>query len=326
MSDDTNKDRKKIITSALMTKSQEAEVMKQMEEIEKAQAEAQAEAQSDPNFTPSAALRPKVAPWTKSEPLTKIHSILGHIAQGDTYRNELDLVYDRLKGDAEAPEYVPTESDEDSAAFEPITGRNTDPFSTDNFMFGESSGSVSVSVESNTQNTNLEQRDGQGDQSTVKITTQQSPTQEPTTQILGGVNISEFEQLHQTAKSSGMLTQDDVDAYLAQSEPNLSDDELSRLSGFDEPGSIEGKPTDLGSDPFATPTELPKRQRGLSAHQTPFFTQSDTFSEASFGMSSGSIQTVSEHDESSAETSKSPSSSESSADLALGESEDTIID
>jgi hypothetical protein len=248
---------------------------------------------------------------------------LGHIAQGDTYRNELDLVYDRLKGDAEAPEYVPTESDEDSAAFEPITGRNTDPFSTGNFMFGESSGSVSV--ETNTQNTNMEQSGGQGHQSTNEISTQQSSTQEPTTQILGGVNISEFDQLHQTAKSSGMLTQDDVDAYLAQSEPNLSDDELNRLSGFDEQDSIEGKATDLG-DPFATPAELPKRQRGLSAHQTPFFTQSDTFSEASFGMSSGSIQTDSDQDDSSGETSKLPSSSESSADLALGESEDTIID
>jgi hypothetical protein len=242
MSDDKKKDRKKIITSALMTKSQEAEVMKQMEEIEKAQAEAQAELLADPNSTPSAALRPKVAPWTKSEPLTKIHSILGHIAQGDTYRNELDLVYDRLKGDAEAPEYVPTESDEDSAAFEPITGRNTDPFSTDNFMFGESSGSVSV--ESNTQNTNMQQSGEQDQRSEDVLALQQSSSQEPTTQILGGVNISEFDQLHQTAKSSGMLTQDDVDAYLAQSEPDLSDDDLNRLSGFDEQDANEGKLTD----------------------------------------------------------------------------------
>ena len=65
----------------------------------------------------------------KGELLPEIHSVIGHMAQGDTYKNSLSLIYDRLSGDAEAPEYiVPTEDTPDkaqeieveSSAFEPF--------------------------------------------------------------------------------------------------------------------------------------------------------------------------------------------------------------
>ena len=306
MSDENPKKRKKITTSALMTKRQEAEVIKQMEEIEKAQAEAQAEIMADPNASPSAALRPKVAPWTKSEPLTKIHSILGHIAQGDIYRNDLELVYDRLKGDAEAPEFIPSEKDKQAEdAFEPIVGRGDDPsWTSDQFAFGESSGSVSF--ESN-----------------------QSPVQEAQAddKILGGFDINEFDQLHQSVKSSGTLNQNDVDSFLAESDPMLSDQDLERLSGVDEASTgDELEIVENQIDPFATPADLPQRQRGLSQNQDPFFTQNDTFAEMSFDMDDEADNThgsEQEHDNSDAFA---ESKSLSPDDLALGEAEDTIVD
>ena len=311
MSDENQKKRKKITTSALMTKRQEAEVIQQMEEIEKAQAEAQAEIAADPNAKSSAALRPKVAPWTKSEPLTKIHSILGHIAQGDIYRNELDLVYDRLTGDAEAPEYVPSEADEQAEdAFEPILTRGDDPWSSDQFSFGESSGSISFEPK----------------QTPPEVT----PHQNSTEQILDGLNLNEFDLLHQSAKSSGMLTKDDVDSFLEKNEPALSDQDLELLSGAQEPMS-EISETDNISDPFETSVNLPKRERGLQHSQEPFFTQSDTFSEINFDTPNGT------NDEAPAELqfadsfSESNMTSESTAnassnDFALGDAEDTIID
>lgn len=306
MSDETSKKRKKITTSALMTKSQEAEVIKQMEEIEKAQAEAQAEIMADPNATPSAALRPKVAPWTKSEPLTKIHSILGHIAQGDIYRNDLELVYDRLKGDAQAPEYIPSEKDKQAEdAFEPIIGRGDDPWANDQFAFGESSGSVSF--ESN--------------QSPVK----EAQTDSAKNEILGGFDMNEFDQLHQSAKSSGTLNQDVVDSFLGKSEPVLSDQDLDRLSGVEEATTddvVEVQENQI--DPFAAPADLPKRERGLAEDQEPFFTQNDTFAEMNFDLvdEAGGVHDSKQDDSSSLTNSQ----SQSPDDLALGEAEDTIVD
>ena len=310
MSDENQKKRKKITTSALMTKRQEAEVVQQMEEIEKAQAEAQAEIAADPNAKPSAALRPKVAPWTKSEPLTKIHSILGHIAQGDIYRNELDLVYDRLTGDAEAPEYVPSEADEQAEdAFEPILTRGDDPWSSDQFSFGESSGSIS-----------FESR---------QTPPEEKPNQNSTDQILGGLNLNEFDQLHQSAKSSGMLTKDDVDSFLNKNEPSLSDQDLELLSGAQE---LMSEPSEAESinDPFAIPANLPKRERGLQQSEEPFFTQSDTFSEINFDTpnetNDAELAEFQFADSFSESNTTSESKANESNDFALGDAEDTIVD
>ena len=89
MSDDNEKkERVKITTSAVLTKKQQEQVIKELEELEDYQKE-QALAQDESNPLQ----RPKVAPWS-TEPLSKIHSILGHVAQGDAYRNELELIYD----------------------------------------------------------------------------------------------------------------------------------------------------------------------------------------------------------------------------------------
>ena len=65
------------------------------------------------------------APWSKDEPLTQIHSLLGHMAQGDVYRNELGLIYERIQGEADTPEFIPVavESELDTSAMhEPILG------------------------------------------------------------------------------------------------------------------------------------------------------------------------------------------------------------
>ena len=46
----------------------------------------------------------KLGKKDKGELLPEIHSVIGHMAQGDTYKNSLALIFDRISGDAEAPE------------------------------------------------------------------------------------------------------------------------------------------------------------------------------------------------------------------------------
>jgi len=52
-------------------------------------------------------------------PLATVESMIGFRDQGDVFRNDLDLLFDRLQGEAEPPEFSPP-ADEGSAAFEPI--------------------------------------------------------------------------------------------------------------------------------------------------------------------------------------------------------------
>lgn len=307
MSDDFDKkERVQITTSAVLTKKQQEQVVKELEELEDHQRE-QALAQEESNPIQ----RPKVAPWSKSEPLSKIHSILGHAAQGDAYRNELDLVYDRLKGDADAPEYLPSEQDEEDpqameALISPAQSPADDPWA-DGFSFGESAGQVSVQ----TTQTDPFSSDDPFASPTAPIMPETEAILSPQQsgpKILDGVNLNEFDQLHQTAKSSGTLTSADVNAFLAQQAINeLPSDALNHLAGDDVEDwqSIEQHTAPL--DPHL----IPRRERHPGQAPERFF-----LSEA---------EPLEGHESNEAEELE-PQTVPSQSIAPLGEPEDTIID
>ena len=112
------------------------------------------------------------------EVLPQLHSKITHIAQGNTYKNSLDLAFDRLLSGADAPEYVAPEKpevdeDEDeNSAFE-------------EFHFGESLGSLEVSESSD----DLEP-------DTVPVTPELlEEAFEPKSKILGEFSVSELDKL-----------------------------------------------------------------------------------------------------------------------------------
>ena len=333
MSDEDNKkDRVQITTSALMTKRQEEEVLKQLEEKIRGEEAAQEEDEIAVSQSIEAALvRPKVAPWTKSEPLTKIHSILGHIAQGDLYRNDLDLVYDRLTGDAEAPEYLPAAQDDEDAeeAFEPLVSGESDPWSMDDFDFGESAGSVSIEVnaaKSTETPEPVQTEEPVKAQSEESVKAQSKPvkaqSEEPvkaqhdayalpnSTHILGGMDIDDFDSLQQTARSSGTSTKADVNEFLSNHAMNsMSDHEIDQLSG----GTDDWSPQP--DTPLENNEAVPLRERQLGQKAQPFFTQNDTFSEDTFAHEGEDNQSVRSND-----------SFEDGFGEGLGDAEDTIVD
>ena len=55
----------------------------------------------------------------ESLPLDTVESMIGYQEQGDVFRNDLDLLFDRLQGEAEAPVFA-APSSEDNPAFEPL--------------------------------------------------------------------------------------------------------------------------------------------------------------------------------------------------------------
>jgi hypothetical protein len=57
-------------------------------------------------------------------PLSTVESMIGFKDQGDAFRNDLDLLFDRLQGEATAPEFSPPTPEEDPA-LEPIAGFGT---------------------------------------------------------------------------------------------------------------------------------------------------------------------------------------------------------
>jgi hypothetical protein len=148
----------------------------------------------------------------KGEMLPKIHSVIGHMAQGDTYKNSLALIFDRLSGDAEAPEYVvPTEDGQredealevDSSAFEP-------------FHFSDSLGSV------NTEKSNPG----------VEITppppaTKDTPKESNTESlILGSFREEDFERLKQLEIDRAIEREGQIEGF--------SMDDFDRLANPDE--------------------------------------------------------------------------------------------
>ena len=57
-------------------------------------------------------------------PLSTVESMIGFKDQGDVFRNDLDLLFDRLQGEATAPEFSPP-SDAEDPALEPLVGYST---------------------------------------------------------------------------------------------------------------------------------------------------------------------------------------------------------
>jgi hypothetical protein len=319
MSDEDNKkDRIQITTSALMTKRQEEEVLKQLEEKARGEEASQEEDQVAVSESIEATLaRPKVAPWTKSEPLTKIHSILGHIAQGDIYRNDLDLVYDRLTGDAEAPEYLPAQQDEEDAeeAFEPLVSAESTPWNMDDFGFGEIAGSVSVEVSAaQSMETPEPEPEPKQPEALVNIHSEDpihdAYASTSSSQILGGMNLDDFDSLQQTARSSGTSTKADVNEFLSKhAMSSISDNEIDQLSGGEDDWIPQS------SAPLENHEAVPVRERQIRQKAQPFFTQNDTFSESTFAHEGEDNQSESAKD-----------SFEDGFGKGLGDAEDTIVD
>ena len=335
MSDDQQKkERKQIKTSALMTKKEQEELIERIDEL------SEEESTDDPHAHLIA--RPKVAPWSKSEPLTKIHSILGHVAQGDTYRNELDLVYDRIIGDADAPEYLPDHEDPPEEAFEPIIATHSEPWGMDSereddpFEFGASVGQVSADKSFEDP---LSQAIGEDIQ-------QKDPIDQA--QILGGMNLDDFDLLHESAKSSGQISKEEVDNFVAKHDPQieqlpeivqdssqtntnevLSEEELEKLTfgGDDWEAMVENKSP-------VEPSLLPKRERHPGEDPKPFFMAQDTVSELNFDFpTSNDAETaleesssITDQEQESKQEDESSENESSTGGLALGLPEDTMVD
>lgn len=200
-------------------------------------------------------LRTPPAPWSKSEPLTKIHSLLGHMAQGDVYRNDLDLVYDRLKGDAEAPEFIPPPQDKESTDQRaPLIDQSSelihDPFSDDSFDFGMSVGEVSQDDVSSG-----------GDQTEGADDGAYEPIQAESQTIFGEINLNDFDELHQTARTSIGFDPKVLEGEGAPQD-DLNDEHLAKIAEAPEDWS----------ESSVDPSEA-RRERGVQ-NDFPFFESS----------------------------------------------------
>lgn len=190
------KPKKVTIKTSAVTEESQSQLYYTEDDQEEAEEEGQAQ-------QPRRARPP--APWSKSEPLTKIHSLLGHMVQGDVYRNELDLIYDRIQGDAEAPEYISAENGE-SPDTEPLPS-TTDPFADGSFDFGMSVGEISVSTEGSV-----------SEEITFDEAAGERPVNPQASSILGEINMDDFDELHQTARTSIGLTPEEIKAQLKPQE------------------------------------------------------------------------------------------------------------
>lgn len=162
------------------------------------------------------------APWSKDEPLTKVHSLLGHFAQGDVYRNDLDLVYDRITGEAEAPDFVAPSEGIEEAISEPLPPSRED---FDIESFGMISGESSIQV------------------SEKDVMTEESRS---STSIFEGDEIEDFDRIYETAHTSPHLSKVEVEAMLKSQDDMIDDDHLALLSGADEGEWLKEQESDSG--------------------------------------------------------------------------------
>ena len=195
--------------------------------------------QSDSSSTVEVRQADIPAPWSKSEPLTKIHSILGHMAQGDVYRNKLELIYDRLTGEAEAPEFIPNPEDlsqepisthEESADVE-LEGEGqplSDPFADDSFEFAMSMGEVSIGGD-----TPIDQQSTAQLRDTTPMSDANIEDANAHKRIFGHIDLDDFDHLHQTARTSIGLSSQEIEADLRPQEL-LDDENFTRLSASPE--------------------------------------------------------------------------------------------
>ena len=154
---------------------------------------------------------------TSGELLTKVHSKIGHLAQGDSYKNTLDLAFDRLVLGAEAPEYIAPEK----PAEEPTTSNPA----YEDFHFGESLGSLESNI--------LEDPDTSPDHEFISSDHPTRPTSAPLTKILGEFSVSELGRIRDTeAKTEPNLPEEDIDL------DGFSMDDFNRLTDTSPPHDL----------------------------------------------------------------------------------------
>ena len=149
-----------------------------------------------------------------SEALPQIHSLLGHTIQGDSYRNDLDLAFERIVHDADAPEYQAPPSEDAQAVNDSIevSAGAFEPFSFDELGELESANSTS-------------------DQGPIES------SGAPSTRILGEFSMGALENLQDQAKTH---TPVDVDRQSLKEEEEHEDlimDTFDRLGSIPTPAS-----------------------------------------------------------------------------------------
>ena len=200
-------------------------------------------------------------------PLPEVDSLIGFATQGDAYHNDLELLHDRIKGEASAPEFVAprlqVEEEEQGDEPELHTQRTPSPFDIKledegddgalEALFGETSGAVSF--------------EGPGG-ATEELVIERDPS--PAPQILGGVTLSSLDELQSTLAtqeaqarqaSERIVTQETAaeDELIIQVNEEADEDEewalddLKGLMGFDDPveggEALEGESTVADADP-----------------------------------------------------------------------------
>ena len=200
-------------------------------------------------------------------PLPEVDSLIGFATQGDAYHNDLELLHDRIKGEASAPQFVSPriQIEEEDVDAQPVmvAERTPSPFDLGleeeedegalEALFGETSGVVSVEEPVN---------------ATEEPIMERAPS--PSPQILGGVTLSSLDELQSTLaaqraqelKASELLVAQETsaeDELIIQVNEEADEDEdwalddLKGLMGFDEPRegaeALEGESTVADADP-----------------------------------------------------------------------------
>lgn len=120
-------------------------------------------------------------------PLPEVDSMIGFATQGDVYHNDLELLHDRIKGEANAPQFVSprVQVEEEQEAQKMTAQRTPSPFDLDDDeeddledIFAERSGVQEV---------------GALKRVTEEIIFERDPSPEP--EILGGVSLTSLDQL-----------------------------------------------------------------------------------------------------------------------------------
>jgi hypothetical protein len=205
-----------------------------------------------------------------SEALPQIHSLLGHTIQGDSYRNDLDLAFERIIHDAAAPEYhAPIEEVNDNIVQDSIevSAGAFEPFSFDE---------IDMENDSDTAHKEYPQP-----------AMEPLPNTQPRTQILGEFSIGALENLQDQAKTHTPVAIDHQDDHpthtnLMDTPQDAPNDDLI-MNVFDRLGSIP-TPTPFSNTKDKTiPTDGTKSDTlKTEAITTEDTLQNDSFPSADF--------------------------------------------
>jgi hypothetical protein len=182
-----------------------------------------------------------------NEALTKVHSMIGHLAQGNTYKNPLDLAFDRLVLGADAPEYIaPEKPEEDSSQFNAAY---------EDFSFGESLGNLESTIPANSDLLGYE---------SVSSDNPTQPNFAPSTKILGEFSVSELGRIRDSQTGVGLNVESDetpenidLDGFSMDDFDRLTDSHTHDLPMTE--GEIESEDTIVNA-PNNTSTESIKRE------------------------------------------------------------------